>query len=276
LILFTPLSTTTADEWPDFTFFKSTGNEISSSNHLSNIFAAHRYDHQTDMQRVNAPTDKNRWFMSPQTVNAYYHPSMNLICFPAAILQAPFFDAEADMAVNYGGMGAVVGHEMTHGFDDQGSKYDHKGNLQNWWSDEDKLNYEKRVEVIVKQADEFKVHGLNMKGKLTAGENLADLGGLRLSLRALKKELGGPEAINKIDKIDGFTPIQRFFLSWATVWRQNVTEERSKQLLTIDPHAANEFRANGPLANMGEFHEAFGVKEGDVMFKKEEERVDVW
>ncbi|GMH88563.1 hypothetical protein TrST_g11196 [Triparma strigata] len=260
------------DEWIDYSFWDG---KI-TDDHFTNILTGLSFEHTREIARINKPTDKNRWYMTPQMVNAYYHPSMNLICFPAAILQPPFFDAEADLAVNYGGMGAVVGHEMTHGFDDKGSKYDAKGNMENWWTEEDQKNFEGRVEVMVNQAEKFEVLGQKLKGKLTAGENLADLGGLKLSLRALKKRMGEDNMKSEASKIDGFTPMQRFFLSWATVWRQNITDERAKQLVTIDPHGPNDFRANGPLSNMPEFHEAFDVKPEDPMYKPVEERVDVW
>jgi len=259
------------DTWIDYAYFRSK----LTSNHFSNIMHGQIFDHKRDIARINAPTDKDRWYMTPQTVNAYYHPSMNLICFPAAILQPPFFDVEADDAVNYGGMGAVVGHEMTHGFDDKGSKYDAAGNMVNWWKESDREEFDKRVDVMVEQAGEFEVQGQKLKGKLTAGENLADLGGLKLSLRALKKKIGG-DLNSASSSIDGFTPLQRFFLSWATVWRQNITPEREAQLVTIDPHGPNNFRSNGPLSNMPEFYEAFGIKEGDKMYKPAKNRVDVW
>jgi putative endopeptidase len=260
------------DEFPSFDFFAGK----LGGDHVQNIVAGHQFEYDRDIARINKATDKNMWYMTPQTVNAYYHPSMNLICFPAAILQPPFFDPNADLAVNYGGMGAVVGHEMTHGFDDQGSQYDAKGNMENWWQEEDRKDYEARVDVMINQAEQHEVLGQKLKGKLTAGENLADLGGLRLSLRALTKRIGKDALMAEDKKIDGFTPLQRFFLSWATVWRQNITDDRAKQLVTIDPHGPNDFRANGPLRNMPEFYEAFGVKETDAMYKPEEERVDVW
>ena len=210
--------------------------------------------------------------MTPQTVNAYYHPNLNEIVFPAAILQHPFFDKDADDAVNFGAMGAVVGHEMTHGFDDQGRKYDFSGILNDWWTEEDSSEYEKRVDVMVQQANNYEVHGQKVQGKLTSGENIADLGGLRLALRALKATDGyDPDA-----RIDGFTPVQRFFLSWAQCWRQNITKERSLQLLTLDPHGPNEMRCNGPLSNMAEFLDAFDVEEGTPMFKEKSTRVDIW
>ena len=210
--------------------------------------------------------------MTPQTINAYYHPNLNEIVFPAAIVQHPFFDKEADDAVNFGAMGAVVGHEMTHAFDDKGRKFDYKGVLNDWWTEEDGKEYEKRVEVMVEQANNYQVHGQNVQGKLTSGENIADLGGLRLALRALKSTNG----FDSSGLIDGFSPVQRFFLSWAQCWRQNITQERSLQLLTIDPHGPNELRCNGPLSNMPEFHEEFGVQGGDPMYKPEPMRVNIW
>lgn len=201
-----------------------------------------------------------------------YHPSLNEIVFPAAILQHPFFSKEADDAVNFGSMGAVVGHEMTHAFDDKGRKFNFAGVLHDWWTPEDADEYEKRVEVMVKQADAFEVHGRNVQGKLTSGENIADLGGLRLALRALKAQPG----FASTELIDGFSPEQRFFLAWAQCWRQNITKERSLQLLTIDPHGPNEMRCNGPLQNMVDFHLAFGVEDDAPMFKPQNARVDIW
>jgi len=255
------------DEWPDYAEF----GELAGRTYVDCVNIGRRFETKRDLDRVNKATDKNRWYMTPQTVNAYYHPNYNLICFPAAILQPPFFDPDADDAVNYGSMGAVVGHEMTHGFDDQGRKFDAAGNMVDWWTASDSKDYEARVQVQVDQAAAHTVHGIHLKGKLTAGENLADLGGLRLALRALKKTLTGNE-----EKIDGFTPVQRFFLAWASCWRQNIREERAKQLVTLDPHGPSDFRCNGPLRNMAEFHAAFGIQEDDPMYKKPEDRVDVW
>lgn len=260
------------DKWIDYSWFAGKLGE----NHLQNVFSAALFHHRLTISRINKPTDKDRWFMTPQTVNAYYSPNMNLICFPAAILQPPFFDPTVDLSVNYGGMGVVVGHEMTHGFDDKGSRFDAKGNMKNWWTDEDNKNFADRVKVVIKQAEQHDVLGQKLKGELTAGENLADLGGLRLSLRALKKELGDDNLKSEENKVDGFTPVQRFFLNYATIWRENSTDERRKKLVTIDPHGPSDFRANGPLSNMPEFHEAFDIKEGNPMFKPSAERVDVW
>ena len=210
--------------------------------------------------------------MTPQTVNAYYHPNLNEIVFPAAILQPPFFTKDADDAVNFGAMGAVVGHEMTHAFDDKGRKFNYEGTLTDWWTEDDAKEYEKRKEVMVEQANNYDVHGQKVQGNLTCGENIADLGGLRLALRALKAK----EVFDSTPLIDGFTATQRFFMSWSQCWRQNITKERSLQLLTIDPHGPNEMRCNGPLSNMAEFHEAFEVSEGDPMYRPVESRVDIW
>ena len=192
--------------------------------------------------------------------------------FPAAILQRPFFNPDADDAVNFGAMGGVVGHEMTHGFDDMGRKFNADGNMIDWWTEEDAKEYESRVEVMVEQANNFKVHGQPVQGKLTCGENIADLGGLNLAYRALKAQ----ESFDLWPMIDGFTPTQRFFLAWAQCWRQNVTKERALQLLTVDLHGPNELRCNGPLSNMPEFHAAFAIPESTPMYTPVESRVDIW
>mmetsp|Transcript_87826 Transcript_87826/g.170176 ORF Transcript_87826/g.170176 Transcript_87826/m.170176 type:complete len:748 (+) Transcript_87826:48-2291(+) len=239
---------------------------------LGMVLQAQAFHEAREVSAMNAPTDRVKWEMTPQTVNAYYHPSLNEIVFPSAILQAPFFNVGADDAVNYGAMGAVVGHEMTHGFDDQGRKYDSEGTMRDWWTAGDASEYERRVNVMVEQASAYEVEGQNVQGKLTCGENIADLGGLRLALRALRSTPGYDEA----KRVGGFTPTQRFFLSWAQAWRQNIGKERALQLLTLDPHGPNEMRCNGPLSNMPEFLEAFSVPEGAPMFKPETARVDIW
>ena len=256
------------DKWLDYTpLVIDEGDDF-----LCMVFKAREFSNLEEVKEMNAPTDKLKWFMTPQTVNAYYHPSLKEIVFPAAILQHPFFDKDADDAVNFGSMGAVIGHEMTHGFDDKGRKFDYSGNMVDWWTEDDGKEYEKRVEVMVEQANSFEVHGQAVKGKLTSGENIADLGGLRLALRGLTSTKDyDPKLL-----IDGFAPVQRFFLSWAQCWRQNITKERSLQLITIDPHGPNDMRCNGPLSNMAEFHEAFAVGEQDPMFKAKEARVDIW
>ena len=225
------------------------------------------------LERINSPTDRERWFMTPQTVNAYYHPSLNEIVFPAAILQPPFFNPDADDAVNFGSLGAVVGHEMTHGFDDQGRKYDSCGTMRDWWSEEDAKEYEARVEVMINQAGKFEVYGKNLNGKFTCGENIADLGGVKLALRALKKHLadGIPQ-----QKINGFTPEQRLFLAWSQIWRQNVKKERAIQLVTLDPHGPNELRCNGTLSNIQDFYDVFNISSESAFFVSESERVNIW
>jgi predicted metalloendopeptidase len=243
-----------------------------SDDFLTMVFKAKAFEHAREVKEMNHPTDRDKWFMTPQTVNAYYHPSLNEIVFPAAILQPPFFNSDADDAVNYGAMGAVVGHEMTHGFDDKGRKFDSEGNMHDWWSEDDAKEYEKRVDVMVSQANSFKVYDQAVQGKLTCGENIADSGGVLLALRALKNS----KDYNLLKSIDGFTPVQRFFLSWAQAWRQNITKERSLQLLTLDPHGPNEMRCNLPLSNITEFHKAFEVPEGSPMWKPVESRVDIW
>ena len=211
--------------------------------------------------------------MNPQDVNAYYNSNNNEIVFPAAMMQPPFFDPEADDAMNYGAIGAIMGHEMTHGFDDQGKKYDKNGNLKDWWTEEDTTEFERRVEVQVSQAGKVEVYEKKLDGKLTCGENIADLGGLRLAYAALQKKI---ESEGRPPPRNGFTAEQRFFLSWGTVWRENGTKEYSLLNLATDVHGPNEYRVNGPITNMPEFHEAFGVKEGDKMFLKESDRVDIW
>jgi len=261
------------------------------------VLACRRFEHARMLARIGAPVDRSRWMMAPQTVNAYFNPPLNEIVFPAAIMQPPFFDREADDAVNFGAMGAVVGHEISHGFDDQGRKYDANGNVECWWSEADAAEFVRRADVMAAQASAFTVHTRSdcaapagpfrlggsrtsalcdcgrVNGQLTNGENVADLGGLRLALSAFRESSAQASAG---DEIDGFTPLQRFFLAWAQVWRATITAEAAALRLTTDPHAPHTFRVNGPLANMEAFHEAFGVKEGDGMWRAPEERVDIW
>mmetsp|Transcript_23519 Transcript_23519/g.65278 ORF Transcript_23519/g.65278 Transcript_23519/m.65278 type:complete len:725 (-) Transcript_23519:130-2304(-) len=247
--------------------------EINEGDHfLGMVLKARSFANLIENREMNAPTDRNKWFMTPQTINAYYHPNLNEIVFPAAILQPPLFDKDADLAVNFGAMGAVIGHEMTHGFDDKGKEFNYEGILKNWWTEDDSKEYSERVDVMVKQANQFQVHGQSVQGKLTSGENIADLGGLRLALRALK----ATDGFDNSSKIDGFSPLQRFFLSWAQCWRQNITKARSLQLLTLDPHGPNSMRCNGVVSNMPEFHDAFGVNESDPMYISDDLRVKIW
>lgn len=255
-----------ADAWIDYTPVTL------SSSHFDNVVAARRFHFQLDLARVEKETDRKRWLMTPQTVNAYFHPSLNEIVFPAAILQPPFFDASADLAVQFGSMGAVVAHEISHGYDDSGRKYDWQGRLRDWWSAADAAEYEKRKEVMVAQASAFTVYGLKLNGNLTTGENVADLGGVRLAYRAM---CAHPTATSA-PAINGLTPPQRFFLAWASCWRDNSKEEYKKQMLVVDPHGPQQFRCNGPLSNFDAFHAAWAVEEGDPMYRKKEKRVDIW
>jgi putative endopeptidase len=204
--------------------------------------------------------------MTPPTVNAYYNPSMNEIVFPAGILQAPFFDPKADDAINYGGIGAVIGHEMTHGFDDQGAKFDRLGNLANWWTPADLQNFKQRTDCVVDQFSNFEVEpGLKENGKLVVGESVADLGGLTVAYKALQKAMQGKPRTS----IDGFTPEQRFFLGWAQVWAANIRPEAARLAVNTDPHPLSRFRVNGPLSNMPEFAKAFGCTQGEAMARIE-------
>ncbi|GIV38285.1 MAG: peptidase M13 [Thermonema sp.] len=256
------------DKWKDYS-----GLEIVRNNYWQNVKNAHRFEFERQVKRLGQPVDKTEWFMTPPTVNAYYNPPMNEIVFPAGILQPPFFDPNADDAVNYGGMGAVIGHELSHGFDDQGRQYDAEGNLRDWWMPEDAERFKERAQALSAQFSSYEVlPGVKVNGDLTLGENIADLGGLAIAYTALQKALEGKER----PLIDGFTPEQRFFISWAQVWRTNAREEYLKQQVLVDPHSPARFRVNGPLSNLPEFHEAFGCKEGDKMYRKPEERVKIW
>ena len=239
-------------------------------NNLKNV-TRYRYNEMVD--KLGKPVDKTEWGMTPPTINAYYNPINNEIAFPAGILQAPFFDFNADDAVNYGGIAAVIGHELTHGFDDQGRKYAANGNLQNWWTAGDASRFDTLAQKVVKQYSNFVVNdSLHLNGKLTLGENLADLGGMAIAYEAFKNT---PEG--KSDKkIDGFTPDQRFFLSWAQVWRQNILPESAAQRVLTDPHSPGMYRVNGVVANMDEWYKAFDVKPGDKMYKPEASRIKVW
>ena len=226
------------------------------------------------MDKLGKEVDRSEWFMTPQTVNAYYNPTYNEIVFPAAILQPPFYNYKADAAVNYGGIGAVIGHEISHGFDDQGSRYSPDGNLENWWKEEDLERFKERTGALVAQYDQYEpIEGLNVKGQLTLGENIGDLGGVLVAYDGLQKHL---EEHGNPGEIDGFTPSQRFFLSWATVWRTKSREEALRTQIQTDPHSPAQYRANGPLVNVDAFYQAFDVKEGDQMYVAPEERVRIW
>jgi len=225
------------------------------------------------VDKVGKPVDRTRWGMTPPTVNAYYNPSMNEIVFPAGILQPPFFNKDADDAVNYGAIGAVIGHEMTHGFDDEGRNYDSKGNLTQWWTPEDSAKFAQRAQVIVSQYNKFTVNdSLHVNGKLCLGENIADLGGLSIAYEAFKKTKQGQSK----EKIDGLTPDQRFFFGFARIWASSIRPEAAAQRIIIDPHSPAQYRVNGPLSNMNEFYTAFNIRQGDDMWRADSIRAKIW
>ncbi len=258
------------DKWKDYTSLPVS----KDAGYLKNVMAARSFLNKEAIARLGKPVNRTLWGMTPPTVNAYYNPSMNEIVFPAGILQFPFYDPNADDAVNYGGIVAVIGHEMTHGFDDQGRKYDADGNLKTWWTDADGKKFDEKAKMVEDQFSNYMVlDTVHVNGKLTLGENLADLGGLSMAYEAFKTY--SPQAQSK-DKIDGFTPDQRFFLSWAQVWRANSRPESMAQLVATDPHAPDKLRANGPLTNMQEFYNVFNVKPGDKMYKEPAMRAKIW
>lgn len=240
---------------------------------IANIDALQAFNYQYQVSKLKQAVNRNEWFMPPQTVNAYYSPGMNEIVFPAAILQPPFFYADADDAINYGAIGAVIGHEIGHGFDDQGSKYDGTGKLENWWQAEDREQFEARTQQLVRQYDAYQPFpDANINGALTLGENIGDLGGLSIALKAYQLSLNGkPSPV-----IDGFTGEQRVFLGWAQAWRVKRREELARQILVTDPHSPARYRVNGVLPNIDDFYPAFAVEEGDAMYIPPEQRVKIW
>ncbi|SHE37212.1 M13 family metallopeptidase [Thermomonas hydrothermalis] len=255
-------------KWKDYSSVTIKADDL-----LGNAMALRRYN-QADMnRRVGQKTDREEWGMTPQTVNAYYNAAFNEIVFPAAILQPPFFDVNADPAVNYGGIGAVIGHEMGHGFDDQGSKSDADGIQRNWWTDEDRARFEARTQALAAQYDGYcPLPGQCVNGKLTLGENIGDLGGLSMAYTAYHLSLGGKPA----PVIDGLTGDQRFYLAWAQVWKGKYRDEALLRLLKTDPHSPVMYRANGPLRNLDTWYQAFDVKPGDAMYLPPEQRVRIW
>ena len=263
--------------YPD-TWRSYEGLEITEGDLVATVRASRRFDAAFEYAKVGGPIDEDEWHMTPQTVNAYYTPGRNEIVFPAAILQPPFFDAEADDAVNFGGIGAVIGHEIGHGFDDQGSKYDGDGNLASWWTAEDRAAFEDRTTVLISQFSELSPRELDdqhtVNGALTIGENIGDLGGLGIALKAYRARLakdGGEAPV-----LDGWTGIQRVFLSWATVWRSKNRLQETIRRLAVDPHSPAEFRCNITAGHMDDFYEAFDVREGDAMYRAPEQRVTIW
>ncbi|MBT2550732.1 M13-type metalloendopeptidase [Arthrobacter sp. ISL-65] len=258
------------DEWIDYTAVV-----IDPADLLGNVERAHNADVDRHLDEVGKPVDLNKWLMTPQTVNAYYHPMLNEVVFPAAILQPPFFTADADDAVNYGGIGAVIGHEIGHGFDDQGSQFDGTGELRNWWTEDDRKAFEALTGRLVDQFDALSPYaapGHNVNGKLTLGENIGDLGGLTIAHKAYRLSLDGQEPA----VLDGLTGEQRFFASWAAGWRQVIRTEEAIRRLATDPHSPNEFRTNAIAKNLDSFHAAFGVTEEDGMWMPPAERVSIW
>ncbi|MER2996346.1 M13 family metallopeptidase [Pontibacter populi] len=256
------------DKWEDYK-----GLNITRDSYAENVMLASQHAFRKNIGKIGKPVDRTEWFMSPPTVNAYYNPSMNEIVFPAGILQPPFFDPNADDAVNYGGMGAVIGHELTHGFDDQGAKYDFEGNLKDWWTKEDLDKFNAHAAMVDEQYSGYTVlDNLHVNGKLTMGENIADIGGLNIAYTALQKALDEKNP----GLIAGFTPEQRFFLAWAQIWRVNMRDEAQNQQILTDPHSPGRFRTNGPVSNMPQFYEAFGCEQGDNMFRADNNRVKIW
>ena len=246
------------DHWRDYTNLK-----VVRGDALGNLRRGNAFEFQRQIDKVGKPVDRKEWEMTPPTVNAYFRPSENDINFPAGILQPPFFDPALDDAVNFGGIGAVIGHELTHGFDDQGAKYDAVGNLRDWWTPQDFEEFKKRGQCLADEYSGFvSVADVHLNGRLTLGENTADNGGVRLSYMALQSRLNGQPAA---PKIDGFTPEQRFFLAFAQIWCQNITPESARMLATTDPHSPGRFRTNGVFVNMPEFQSAFSCKAGQPM-----------
>ena len=260
------------DKWEDYS--KLTIEPAAKSVYYTNLQRVNEWAYQKSLEKVGKPVDKTKWGMSPQTVNAYYNPLYNEIVFPAAILQPPFFNFEADPAVNFGGIGAVIGHEMTHGFDDSGAEFDGDGNLQNWWTPEDKKNFENATKALAKQYDQYEpVKGVFVNGTFTSGENIADLGGVNIAFDALQMYLKDK---GNVDKISNFTQDQRFFISWGTVWRTLSTDKYLTNQVKTDPHSPGYFRSFGPLVNVDAWYKAFDVKEGDKLYKKPEDRIKIW
>jgi putative endopeptidase len=256
------------NKWRDYSKL-----EIKKDDLVGNIKRAFLVENEFQLGKAGKPIDPEQWGMTPQTINAYYNPVRNEIVFPAAILQPPFFNLEADDAVNYGAIGGVIGHEMGHGFDDQGRRYDAGGQLRDWWTKQDEAEYQKRVKMLVEQFNEFEpLPGLRVNGELTLGENIADLTGLTISRRAYLISLNGKPG----PTIDGFTPDQRLYMGWAQQWRDKTRDDAMRQQVLTNPHAPEMFRANGPLRNTPEFYQAFGVKDGDKLFLAPDRRVKIW
>ncbi len=261
-------------KWKDYASL-----EIDAADLVGNVQRAHVWEHDRQVAKVGEPIDRDEWYMTPQTVNAYYNPLMNEIVFPAAILQYPFFDADRDAAANYGGIGAVIGHEIGHGFDDQGSRFDGDGSLRDWWTDADRSAFEERTKALIAQYEALVPQGLSeehhVNGALTIGENIGDLGGLGIAIRAYRLSLGEDEPADG-PVVDGYSGIQRLLLSWAQIWQQKGRDAETIRLLTIDPHSPNEFRCNQIVRNIDAFYAAFDVTEGDALWLDADQRVTIW
>lgn len=256
------------DKWIDYSSLKIAKNDL-----YGNTQRAMEFEYKRTLDKLGKPVDRAEWGMTPQTVNAYYNPSLNEIVFPAAILQPPFFDLKADDAVNYGAIGAVIGHEIGHGFDDQGSTFDGSGVLKNWWTPADLQAFKSKTGALVAQYNEFKPFpDLNVNGAYTLGENIGDLGGLSIAIKAYKETLGGKEA----PVMDGFTGMQRVFLGWGQVWGEKTREEAIRSQIARDPHSPAKYRINGVVRNVPEFYEAFNIKPTDSLYLAPEKRVKIW
>lgn len=261
------------DKWKDYSQLQMISPNQGGTyfDNLKNLFA---WNYQRSLNKIGKPVDKQEWGMSPQTVNAYYSPTNNEIVFPAAILQPPFFNFKADPAVNFGGIGAVIGHEISHGFDDGGARFDGDGNLKNWWTDADRKNFDEKVNQLAAQFDQYEpIKGIFVNGKFTSGENIGDLGGVAVAYEALQMYLKDK---GQVAPISGFTQDQRFFMSWATVWRTKSTEKYIQNQVKTDPHSPGYYRAFAPLMNLDAFHEAFNTKPGDKMYKAPKDRIKIW
>lgn len=257
------------DKWKDYSEIKIDP----TKSYLENVLEASKWYVKDNYSKMNKPVDKEEWHMTPQTVNAYYNPTTNEVCFPAAILQPPYFDPTADDALNYGAIGVVIGHEMTHGFDDSGRQFDKNGNLSEWWTPEDAERFKALADKLVEQFDTIEVlPGVKANGRFTLGENIADQGGLRIALTAYLDSVKD----NPAEDIEGFSPLQRFYISYANVWADNIRDEEIQLRTKTDPHSLGMLRTNATLRNIDEFHEAFGINEGDKMWRNKEERVVIW
>jgi len=257
------------DKWRDYSELT-----IGTESFFANVMASRKFQKQYQLDKIGKPVDEDEWFFPPQTVNAYYAPSMNEVCFPAGILQPPFFYLDGDDAVNYGAIGAVIGHEMTHGFDDQGRQYDKQGNLNDWWTKQDSKNFDERTQVLVEQFNQKTVlDTVHANGELTLGENIADLGGLSIAYTAFKNATADK---NMPDKIDGYTPEQRFFLAWGRVWAQNIRDKEILRRTKEDVHSLGVHRVNGPIANIDAWYEAFNVEKVNSIYIPEDQRAKIW